>query len=175
MMHQPTMVAKQSAQTVIADLKAQSGRLIEAITWTENITKAIQAVGRRVQFTNVGPIEPCCREAGIAFSLPVGTVSQDVLTFTLVCTPSEEDIAAMRRETTLAAEGLRLASLLNWQAQGVRAFETWFVASPSIWQDSPEATQVFLVKAVQDWLAYWFEAPPSPIFRPRTLRIQPLR
>ena len=173
-MHQPTKVSKQSAQTVIADLKAQAARLAEAIAWTENVAKALQSL-RQVQFTNAGPIEPHCREAGIAFSLPAGSVSQDVLAFTLVSTPSNEEIASMRQETALAGEGLRLASLLNWQAQGVRTFETWFVDSPSIWQDSPEATQVFLVKSVKAWLAYWFEQPPVPIFRPRTLRIQPLR
>jgi hypothetical protein len=173
-MHQPTKVAKQSVQAVLADLKIQAARLTEAIAWTENVSKAIQG-SRQVQFTNAGPIEPGCREAGIAFSLPAGSVSQDVLVFTLVSTPSEEEIAAMRRETALASEGLRLANLLNWQAQGVRTFETWFVDTPSIWQDSPEATQVFLTKSVKAWLAYWFETPPTPIFRTRTLRVQPLR
>jgi hypothetical protein len=174
-MHQPSKVSGQNIQTVIADLEAQSRRLTDAIAWTKNVSKGIEAAGRQITFTNVGPIEPMCREVGIAFSLTAGGISQDVLVFTLVSTPTEEEIASMRLESALAGEAMRLANLLHWQAQGVRVFETWFVPQKSIWQDSPEATQVFLAKTVKEWLAYWFERPPVPVFRPRSLRIQPIK
>lgn len=175
-MHQPAKHTKQTVQTVIADLEAQASRLDEAITWTKNVARAIQEVGRTVQFSNAGPIEPGCREVGIVLALTAGGLTRDVLAFTLVCAPTEEEIASMRREMALAGEALRLSSLLHWHAQGVKTFETWFVPERSIWQETPEATQVYLTKQVKAWLAYWFEQPPTPFFRSgRAMSIQPLR
>ena len=85
-------------------------------------------------------------------------------------------MAAMRREMALAGEALRLSTLLHWQAQGIRTFETWFVPERSIWQDTPEATQVYLNRVVKAWMGYWFESPPVPLFRAaKTLSIQPVR
>ncbi len=172
MMHQPFKVSKQTVASVLEDIQRQQKRLKEAFDWTVSVVGAIQTSGRRVAFTNVGPIEPTTREVGIAFSLVVGGVMQDVLVVTLVCTPSKDDLAAMRRETALAMEGIRLETMLAWQEQGVRVFETWFVPGTTLWKDSPEATQIFLTKTIADWLTYWFELPPSPVFRAPELRIR---
>jgi hypothetical protein len=172
MMHQPTKVSKQTIGSVLEDIKRQQKRLEDAFNWTSTVAKAIQTAGRRVVFTNVGPIEPTTREVGIAFSLVVNGVMQDVLVVTLVVTPSKDDLASMRRETALAMEGIRLETMLAWQEQGVRVFETWFVKEQTLWQGSPEKTQVYLTKVIADWLAYWFETPPSPIFRAPELRIR---
>lgn len=174
-MHQPTKVGKQTIASVIEDLKRQHQRLGDAISWTTTVSTAIRECGRRVVFTNVGPIEQTSREIGIALSLVAGGVSQDVLVVTLVCTPSKEDLAAMRRETALAGEAIRLQGLLAWQEQGVRVFETWFVPEKTIWQGSPEKTQVFLTKIVAEWLAYWFETPPSPVYRAPEVRIRSIQ
>lgn len=175
-MHQPAKVGKQSVQTVISDLEAQASRLADAIIWTRNVAKAVAEVRGVVLFTNAGPIEPGCREVGIALGLPFGGLTRDVLAFTLVSTPTEDELAAMRQETALAGESLRLANLLNWQAQGVKTFETWFVPEKSLWQDTPEATQIYLNRMVKSWMNYWFENPPTPLYRrPKPPSIQPLR
>lgn len=175
MMHQPTKVAKQSVGSVIEDLKRQHQRLTEAITWTTTVAAAIQGAGRRVAFTNVGPIETKTREVGIALALVVNGIMQDVLVMTVVCTPSKDDLASLRRETATAGEAIRLESLLGWQEQGVRVFETWFVPEQTLWRESPEATRVFLTKVVAEWLGYWFDTPPSPVYREPEIRIRSIQ
>lgn len=172
MMHQPFKVSKQTIASVLEDLHRQQKRLKDAFDWTVTVAKAIQESGRRISFTNVGPIEASTREVGIALSLVVNGVMQDVLAVTLVSTPTKAQIAAMRLETALAMEAIRLETVLAWQDQGVRVFETWFVPDQTFWKDSPEATQVFLTKTVADWLAYWFETPPSPVYRSPEVRIR---
>ena len=175
MLHQPTRREKQTVQTVIADLEAQRHRLADAVTWTKNVATGIEACGRQVHVTNVGPIEHQTREVGVAFHMSTGSFSQDILIFSLVCTPTEEEIAAMRREPALAGEAARLANLIQWQSQGIRTFETWLVPENTIWRGSAEETQAYFVAKTKEWLNYWFDPAPVPIFRPRMPTIHPVR
>ena len=159
---------KQSVQTILADLKAEQRRLTEAVTWTENVAAGIKAAGKQIAFTNVGPIEPDTREVGIAFSMVAGGLLQDVFTFTLVCVPTEAEMAAMRQEPALAGEATRLFNMQCWlKSHHTRVFETWLIDERPIWRGSDMETQVFLTKIVREWLGYWFTDPPLAIYRQR--------
>ena len=166
-MHQPSVKPgqRQKVETVISDLKSQQARLADAVAWTESVAKGVKACGQQIQFTNVEAIPIASKQVGIALSLPAKGVFQDVPVFTLYCVPSEADLRSWGTQDALRMEMLRVETMLQWRKQGVQVFETMLVDANSIWQGSPEATQVFLVRQVKEWLTYWFENPPKPIYR----------
>lgn len=175
-MHEPRYSQNQSADSVLVDLITQKNRLEGAIDWTKSVITSIRGAGRQIAFTNVGPVTVDAKEVGIAFSLPSGSLQADVFALTLVCVPSEADLASMRQESALADQYVRILNLLNWNGRGIKVFDQWFVNDCNIWHNSEEETQIFLTKEVKAWLIYWFgRDAPLPVYRPRrSLEIESL-
>jgi hypothetical protein len=170
----PQKNEKQTVESALADLKGQQQTLASAISWIEEVAKAVRE-SSSLTFMLATRIMPESRDAQIAFSIQASGKWRDIPIFTIMGSYTREEMLQAIRGDIESIEVLRAIQAQKWlDTYQTRAFDQWLVPETHVWQRDEDVTIEYLAKQTRAWLEYWFGQAPALNFRDRDrLQIDP--